>query len=132
MEEVVQHTWQDWADGLFWSFIGILVVKFLMLVLKGITWQMFKFKHWFNENTFDVILGLIISACLLRGGDVLIHWIADKFNWTLPHTTDFTILLMVLSGLIQWGLHKIGRKAINKRLEEERHVHNDTCGHKIN
>ena len=131
MEDVVQHTWQDWTDGLFWSMIGILAVKFLMLILKGITWQMFKFRHWLNENIFDVVLGLIISACLLRGGDALVHWITDKFSWKLPDTTDFTVVLMVLSGLIQWALHIKGRKAINKRLQEERHIHNAECKHDI-
>lgn len=119
-----EHAIEVWIAGMFWSLLGIIAVKLYFLNSK----VKFNLKFWINDNLIDVIKGLFWSLVILRLGDYVIHLLRDKFDFTIPETTDFVIYMIVISGAIQYKLHK-SRKAISKTISKQMHVHNANCNH---
>lgn len=119
-----EHTVEIWLAGVFWSIMGIAFIKVYFYNRKN----KFSLKCWLNDNLRDVILGLIASLLILRLGDYVIHFLRDRFNFTIPETTDFVVYMIIISGSIQVYLHK-KRKPLSKNVENEMHVHNENCKH---
>jgi|TARA_Y100000310_G_C20704425_1_gene834131 hypothetical protein len=113
-----------WIAGMFWSLLGILAVK-LYYVPSNVK---FNLKFWLNDNLVDVLKGLFWALVILRLGDYVLHLAEDKLNWTIPETTDFVIVMIVISGFIQYKLHQ-NRKPISKKVQQQMHVHNENCKH---
>ena len=119
-----EHAIEVWLAGVFWSLLGIIAVKLYFLNSK----VKFSFKFWINDNGLDVVKGMFWAVVILRLGDYVIHLMRDKFEITIPETTDFVIYMIVISGIIQYKLHK-NRKPLSKRVSEEMHIHNENCKH---
>jgi hypothetical protein len=119
-----EHAIEVWIAGMFWSLLGIVAVKLYFLNSK----VKFNFKFWANDNLIDVVKGMFWAMVILRLGDYILHLAETKLNWTIPETSDFVIYMIVISGSIQYYLHR-NRKPISKKIEEEMHVHNENCGH---
>jgi hypothetical protein len=119
-----EHAIEVWIAGLFWSLLGIIAVKLWFLNSK----VKFSLKFWLNDNIIDVTKGFVWAIVILRLGDYVIHLLKDKFEFSIPETTDFVIYMIVISGAIQIKLHK-NRKSISKKISQEMHVHNENCKH---
>lgn len=119
-----EHAIEIWVAGMFWSLLGIIAVKLWFLNSK----VKFSLKFWLNDNLIDVIKGMFWALVILRLGDYILHLAEDKLKWTIPETTDFVIYMIVISGFIQYKLHK-NRKPISKTVAEQMHVHNEHCKH---
>lgn len=119
-----KHAIEVWIAGLAWSLAGIIAVKLYFLNSK----VKFSLKYWLNDNLVDVLKGMFWAMVILRMGDYVLHLAKDKLEWTIPETTDFVIIMIVVSGFIQYKLHK-NRKPISKAVEEEMHIHNENCKH---
>lgn len=122
-----QHALDVWGAGLIWSIIGMIAVK-LRFLPNDLTWNSFKFFYWLNDNAIDFIKGIWWSLVALRLGDILIHLIEKYTEFVLPETTDFVIIMILVSGLIQYKLHK-NRKPISEKVAQEMHIHNKNCNH---
>lgn len=123
MEEFInqvfgQHAWQIWGAGLPWSLIAIIGVKMKFLP-SDMKWSDFKVKYWLNENGLDILKGILWAMLIMRLGDVAIHLIEKHAAFDVPETTDFVIVMIVISGFIQYRLHK-NRTPISKKMEEKR------------
>jgi len=119
-----EHAVEVWIAGIWWSFLGIVAVKLYYLNPK----VKFSFKFWINDNFLDVVKGLFWALIILRLGDYIIHLAQDKLDWSIPETTDFVIYMIVISGFIQYKLHK-KRKPVSKKIAQEMHIHNENCKH---
>lgn len=119
-----EHAIEVWIAGIFWSLLGIIAVKLYFLNSK----VKFSLRFWLNDNLIDVIKGMFWAIVILRLGDYVIHLLRDKFDFTIPETTDFVIYMIVVSGAIQYKLHK-SRKPISNKVAKQMHVHNANCKH---
>lgn len=119
-----EHSIDIWIAGMFWSLLGILAVKIYFLNAK----VKFSLKFWLNDNLIDVVKGLIWALIILRMGDYAIHLLIERFDFNLPETTDFVIYMILISGAIQYRLHK-NRTPISKKVDAEMHIHNEQCKH---
>ena len=124
-----EHAIDIWVAGFIWALIGIIGVKVWFLIREHhVNIKSFKFKFWINDNAIDVIAGMVFSLIILRLGDYVIHLLQDKWAFTIPETTDFVIYMIVISGAIQWYLHK-NRTPVSKDVQAKMHVHNENCKH---
>lgn len=119
-----QHTLAIWGAGIIWSILGIALVK-VWAIPRGVK---LKPLFWLNDNIRDIILGLLSSLVLMRLGDWGIHLIKQNFWENMPETTDIVAIMIVISGALQYWLHK-KRKPISKSIKEEMHIHNENCKH---
>lgn len=113
------HAIEVWIAGMFWALLGIIAVKLYYAPSKG-----FNIKYWLNDNLIDVLKGFLWALVILRLGDYVLKLIATKLDFTIPETTDFVIVMIVISGFIQYKLHK-KRKPISKKIETKMKVHNN-------
>lgn len=98
-----------WIAGMVWSLVGIALVKLFYVWQKiGGTNKRFSIVTWLNHNTIDVILGLLAGLVILRLEDYTLTLIAKWTTFEVPATEDFVVIMIVLSGFIQVGLHKKG------------------------
>ncbi|GAB4160803.1 MAG: hypothetical protein Tsb0033_17230 [Winogradskyella sp.] len=122
-----EHALEVWAAGLLWSLGGIFAVKIYYFPSETkFSWQNFKF--WLNDNLIDVIKGILWALVILRLGDYILYLAEEKLQWTIPPTTDFVVVMIVISGFIQYKLHQ-NRKPISKNVQEDMHIHNENCKH---
>lgn len=114
-----ENALEIWIAGIFWAFFGIISVKlwFLNSEVK------FNLKYWLNDNILDIVKGLIWALVILRLGDIVIQILKNKFGYDLPETTDFVAAMILISGFIQYRLHK-KRKPISKKVADEMEKNN--------
>lgn len=138
MEEAIEtifghHSLSTWIGVIIWSCLILFTYKIFNAPSRkqGFTW-----KYFFNDNTRDFMLNMLISFLILRLGDTQIHklfnWIKGKFSEDIPldgEGMDIVILVSLLSVPVSVYLHHKWRKPISKKIEEEMHVHNENCGH---
>jgi hypothetical protein len=109
-----------WLAGIPWSLIAIFAVKLFFIDSK----KKFNFKYWLNDNILDIVKGFVWSLIILRMGDYAITMLTDKLQLDIPETTDFVIYMIVISGFIQYRLHK-KRKAVSGTLKDEMKNYNE-------
>lgn len=114
-----QHTLEIWIAGIIWSFIGIIAIKMWYAPKKG-----FKIKFWINDNLIDIFKGLIWALVILRLGDYTLQLIEKFWDYKLPPTTDFVGIMIVISGIIQYFLHK-NRTPISQSMKEKMKEYNE-------
>lgn len=119
-----EHAIEVWIAGMFWALLGIIAVKLYFLNSK----VKFNLKFWINDNAIDVAKGMFWAMVILRLGDYIIYLAEDKLDLTVPETSDFVIYMIVISGYIQYRLHK-NRKPISSTVSKQMHVHNANCNH---
>ena len=136
MELVHEHyEFGIWVKTILWTAFLLIVFKFSKAPKfnKG-----FKWKHFVNDNSYDLVLNICISIILLRTGDKFIHWLYGVFNKTLLNSftfkldadsTDVVMTISLITLPISYVIHKFWRKPISKKVEQEMHVHNDNCKH---
>lgn len=106
-----KHPLEIWGAGLIWSLIGIIAVKLYYLSDKI---ESFSLTFWLKDNGIEIIKGIIWAMVIIRLGDVAIDLLKDKFKYDLPETTDFVALMILISGFIQYKLHKKRKPLIKK------------------
>lgn len=102
-----EHTFAIWVAGILWAFIGIAAFK-LWSVWKAKNKDpkfKFSFKTWFNENTIDFMIGVVVALIVLRMGDYSFQ-LAAKFGYDWGRSEDFVAAMIPISAFIQWRLDK--------------------------
>jgi AraC-like DNA-binding protein len=123
------HTLDIWLSGIFWVIIAILIYKVFEILKNGkFNLETFKFKYWFNQNFFSILLGVILSLAILRLGDYAFH-LAEKFGYEFGETTDFVAWMIPISWFVQWRLEKFAKPVISKTIATDMHIHNNECKH---
>lgn len=69
MEEITLNPLQLWLGAIGWTLVGILFVKALIYPFK----KKFNFNTWLQENTLDVIRGVLLTLITVKLGDITIQ-----------------------------------------------------------
>jgi hypothetical protein len=113
------HTIEVWIAAFFWSLIGIIGIKLWAYKKRN----KFNFKFWINDNSRDILLGILLSMVILRLGDYLIYIINNNTSFKIPETEDFIAMMIVISAYVQYKLHK-SRLPISNRIKDEMNEYN--------
>lgn len=103
----------DYAFALWWTLLGIIFIKLLIYPRK----VKFNGKVWIEENTQDVLIGLVACLIIMQLGAIVLNLVTvvTGFDMSGIQTTLEKLnlnpikLSLVLSMVIQWKLYKAYR-----------------------